>query len=161
MWKGIPDNRIVTHDEPAWRSRAGYIFQFEYEDNLLRCSEQGWAREVIEDTVLEVCCIPFVANTFAMGDWIQEVEEDVYKPVKHCGASVIRMFPKSKKSKDIENIFWLIRENAGLMEISKKKMIAVHCATEQIESLMITLCEKLLEEGKITSWHFGYRPERS
>jgi hypothetical protein len=111
--------------------------------------------------ILEVCCIPFVANTFAMGDWVQEVEEDTYLPIRHCGASVIRMFPKSKKSKDIELIFWLIRENAGLMEISKKKTIAVHCATEQIENLMITLCEKLLEEGKITSWHFGYRPERS
>jgi hypothetical protein len=158
----VPDSLITVHPQPAWRSRGQYVFQNLYYEGSQQKSEQCWGRRLLRGG-LEVGCIPFVLNHFAMGDHIVEDEEEhVWKQVRSCGSSVMRYFPTSPKKKDINNLMKGVRERAGIMELSaKNEQLAIHCQTVQIEDLMIEFAEELLAKGDILKWEFGFRPERN
>ena len=64
------ENETITHDFPAWRDRSDFILacRLEGEDVPDKYSwEQIWARQ-INETVFEVCCIPFFSYGLALGD---------------------------------------------------------------------------------------------
>ncbi len=67
---------IVTHDEPAARSRTNYILRLSLAANGFPGRyEQVWTRT--EDNVnFELCCIPFFTYDLSLGDVVRKTTDD-------------------------------------------------------------------------------------
>ena len=64
----MKDN-AVTHPEPVWRDRANFIIAAQIPESTETGPEmeQLWARQ-IQDSLFEICCIPFFLYNVALGD---------------------------------------------------------------------------------------------
>lgn len=76
--------KVITHDFPVWRDRANFIIRLMLNDPdivQLAEAEQIWARQ-IEESVFEVCCIPFFAYGIALGDLVQTTSDYLINEVR-------------------------------------------------------------------------------
>jgi hypothetical protein len=71
----IDDAKVVTHPDPVWRSQANFIKMADLADAGLPGSfEQLWLTDLGEDRY-RLCCLPFLAYGYSLGDVIQTKEQ--------------------------------------------------------------------------------------
>jgi hypothetical protein len=94
--------RIIVHDYPVWRERSDFIIKARLTqpgNEDLAESEQVWAKQLTADT-FEICCIPFFAYGFALGDYVRTVNFDndnyvIDQVVEKRGHSSYRLWLKT------------------------------------------------------------------
>lgn len=152
--------RIVTHDFPAWREKANFIFTTRLSEELGIADmfewEQLWGRE-IESNTFELCCIPFFAYNLALGDIVETGSYEtrkfvVNRLVSTAGHKTFRLF--FRRSDRWDEIVDEIRGIGCTVEPRWRmsKLVAVDVAQEQERLALENYLKNLVEE---VEWENG------
>lgn len=97
------EEKIATHDLPAWREKADFIIASRLGEELGIDEhlewEQLWARKV-DSNSFELCCIPFFPYGLALGDVVEtrSLESRKYvvnEVIRRSGHKTFRVFFQS------------------------------------------------------------------
>lgn len=119
---------IATHESPVLIREADFIIRADLSDHSMSGRfEQLWARR-IEDSIFELCCIPFFTYGFALRDWlIVDNSFTVRRRFKRSGNRVLRIALVDNCFSD--NLHVLLHEwivNTGLLfEWFESRLLAV------------------------------------
>ncbi|MEQ1607094.1 MAG: DUF4265 domain-containing protein [Pyrinomonadaceae bacterium] len=154
------EEKIVIHDFPAWREKANFIIGANLTSqglSDLATSEQIWARQIKAD-VFEICCIPFFAYGFALGDWVitRDDGDDKYiinSVLERKGHTTYRLFLPSNEETNaiIDEIISL----ECLVEVRwrKSRLIAIDAphqsAKHSLETFLLSVKQKTGAECEI------------
>jgi Domain of unknown function (DUF4265) len=153
----VPDERIATHSEPAWRDRSDYIIRVDLADHgMPGSSEQLWARRVDEHT-FEICCIPFFTYGIALGDLVEWTEADQRATVRgRSGHRNLRIAfcDRSDATDEHESLHGKLVRAGCLVEFSGHGFGAVDLGNDEQREAALAVLAPYVEAERIT-WEWG------
>lgn len=154
----MSNHRHATHKDPVWRDRSNWIIQVDltHWDFDAGTFEQLWVR-TDEESLFEVCCIPFFTYGIALGDLIRlEGEVGVPSVVRRSGRRVIRVAFKDRgdAATGHEQVHGLLVATEALHEFSGSGYVAVDLKNERQADSVISALSPLVETGLII-WEWG------
>jgi len=140
---------VATHSDPVWRSRSDFIVAATINPGETEVeTEQLWARRVDESRV-ELCCIPFFLYDVALGDILVVDAEFIYQSVaERSGRYVFRAwFGESTYPADVMERGLL--EVEALFEWSSKNLVAIDARDADHAQLVADFLQDLQDRGEL------------
>jgi Domain of unknown function (DUF4265) len=131
---------IVTHVDPAWRSRSNFIIMARIAENSAgKNYEQLFVRKV-QDDVFEICCIPYFLYDLSLGDIVETERDDrfayvVARRLKNCGRFTFRVWLDNGAS-NFAPVRDRIADLGGQIERHSPRLIAIDSADERAATLI-------------------------
>ncbi len=155
----VDDSMIVTHDQPAARSRTNYILRLSLAaDGLPGRYEQVWTRT--EDNVnFELCCIPFFTYDLSLGDVVRMTADDgEYEMVSKAGHRTIRFAVQDEKFRhEGHDSLHASIASAGCLAEFRGHMLgygAIDIVDERQSEIVRALLSPLAEQG-LLMWEWA------
>jgi hypothetical protein len=140
---------IATHSDPVWRLRSDFIVAAKInpgETDVER--EQLWARRVDESHV-ELCCIPFFLYDVALGDILVVDAELLYQSVvERSGRYVFRAW-FGESTYPAEAMETGLLEVGALFEWSSKNLVAIDARDVNHAEVVADFLQDLQDRGEL------------
>jgi Domain of unknown function (DUF4265) len=155
--------RIVVHSAPVWRDRADMILRVgvpQAPDGTL-WFEQLWGRRVAPSR-FELCCIPFAAYGYALGDTVEAPEEGpsahtIARQVEGAGHAVLRAWLGDSQRETWDELQRLLGTRGLLWEFRKPSLVAIDLATPDDRRLVEEELREMEAAGRL-QYEVGSQP---
>lgn len=120
---------IITHPDAVWRDRADHVLNLTVESERIR--EQVWGR-LLSNGNFELCCIPFFAYNYSLGDEVAATDYQIQSVVQESGRYVFRVMLVS--ASDAPSLQALLAPFETLIELNGTRLYAIDVPNEAIAS---------------------------
>jgi hypothetical protein len=152
IWGRLMTN-VATHESPAWGPRANFIIRADLSKyGMAGRLEQLWAFK-IEETVFEICCIPFFTYGIALADKVEcNHEYTVQRVIEKGDHKTLRVAVSDKRNQNhhLHEVLHEWADNTGLLyEWCGAGYLAVDVPPFSEGKLNLSVLDPLSKAGEI------------